>query len=197
MTPQEAIATIVDISKRPDKETKALEGINRAITRFSSLANWKKDLVEDSITIDSTVYGDTIDFSTLFPKFKKFKYIKPYGQRQYLRLTEPEHILVPRGTIQPNKYYTAGSTLTYTLSTLTSALDVGVYNYPTFVTLDDEDTWHWMLTLMPFALIDYSVAHIFQSIGDDNSMKFYLGSAQEAFLIARGDFEDQAVPAAQ
>lgn len=192
----EAIDAVVAVTKRPEKRPEIANRLNRALSLFTLKASFKKDLVEVSTTVDPTSYGQTIDLSAFSPalvRFRKFKYIRPTNQRYYLKFMEPEFILTPQGNIQPNRYYVAGNSVTFTLSNLTPSLEIGYYQYAPILTEVSPNNTHWMLDLMPWALIDQAAASIFQSIGDEQSAKESLASSGTLFVTARNDFEDQVV----
>lgn len=190
-----AQAEVVGITKRPEKVAETASALNRALSLWTLKANWKKDLVEQQLPIDPALYGQTIDFSALvlpavpFVRFRKFKYIRPTGQRYYLRTIEPEQVFVPGGRIQTNRYYVAGNSITFTLSQLDSSLEVGYYQYAPLL-VGGTDT-HWMLDMIPWVVTEKAAAMILKSIGDDQSAAFYEASSMEFFLTARRDFEDQ------
>lgn len=185
-----AIAEVRNIVKRPDKQVEMAFQLNRAISFFTLKADFSKDLVESSLPIDPTLYGQTISLST-FPRFRKLKYLKPTSARYYLTEIGIDKVLTPGESIQLNRYFIAGSDLTITLSKLDSSLEIGYYTYAPILTETSPNNTHWMLDIMPYAVIEKAASKIFQSIGDDASARLYEGSATEFFLAARRDFADQ------
>ena len=182
----EALAEVISITKRPDKDWESVSNINKAITYFTLKADFYQDLVEASLEISPTSYGETIDLS-LLTRFRKFKYVKPRARRYYLLPISPETLLTPSGIVQPNRYYVAGQTLTYTLSELNDYLEVGYYQYPEPLVVGSVEN-HWMLDIIPWAVIERSASQVFKSIGEDISARFYEASSNELFLAARRDF---------
>lgn len=189
---QQAQDEVIAHTKRPDKLVQIKSEINRAIAFYTLKADFSKDLVEASIPVDVTKYGDTVDLSALaapLVRFRKFKYLKPTGVRYYLTTIDPTQLLTPQGQVQPNRYYVAGDNLTYTLSALTSVLECGYYQYaPLLVANADE---HWMLDLMPWAITERAASRIYHSIGDEISSKSFEDSSMDFFLAGRRDFVDQ------
>lgn len=193
----EAQNEVISHTKRPDKLVDIKSQLNRAIAFFTLKADFSRDLVETSIPADPALYGDTIDLTALavpFVRFRKFKYIKPTNVRYYLNTIDPTQLLTPQGRVQPNRYYVAGNSLTYTLSALTSVLECGYYQYaPLLVNNTDE---HWMLDLMPWAVIEKAASRIFFNIGDEASARSFEDSSMDFFLVGRRDFVDQTNDAA-
>lgn len=196
MNTTEAIAEVRSSTKRPDKDTEALSAINQAISTCTMRDNWARDLVEDSITIDGTEYAQVIDISTLTTRFRKWKYLRPTSQRQFLVRADPTQIYSPSGSIQRNRYVQAGDNLTIVLANLDDSLEVGYYQYAPVLTESEGNNEHWMLDLMPYVIINFAKAAIFESIGDDASAKKFNDRYEEQFLIGRRDHVDMAVPQA-
>ena len=191
----EAITAVTSITKRPDKATEIRSNLNKALAFYTLKADWAEDLVEASLAIAATTYGETVSLSSL-TRFRKFKYVKPRGKRYYLTTIDPTQLLTPTGSLQPNRFYVAGSSLTFTLSELNTHLEIGYYRYaPVLTEVSGSDT-HWMLTKMPWAIIERAASQIFKSIGDDSSARFYEDSADEFFRAARRDFADLTANAA-
>lgn len=185
-----AVNEVLLITKRPDKRVETIAQINRALSFFTLKADFSKDLVESSLTLDPTLYGQSISLSAL-TRFRKFKYIKPTNERYYLTEADPTNIFTPTGQIQPNRFFVSASSLTITLSKLSPSLQIGYYTYaPVLTEVTNFDT-HWMLDMIPYAVIEKATAKIFQIVGDETSARFYEGSAMELFLTARRDFETQ------
>lgn len=187
----EALDEVIGITKRPDKTSQIASNINKAIAFWTFKADFSRDLLEEEIPVDSTLYGDTIDLSLLaapLTRFRKMKYLKPRGERYLIKPIDPLDLLTPSGQVQPNRYYIAGNNLTYTFSKLNSILDIGYYSYAPI--LSGLDTY-WMLDLMPWAVTERAASQTFKAIGDDASAAFYERSSMEFFLAGRRDFADQ------
>ena len=186
----EAVAEVVSITGRPDKSTDIASQLNRALSFFTLKAEFSQDLVEVSLAIDPNLYGDTVSLASL-TRFRKFKYLRPLAQRYYLRSIDPTQIFTPGQQIQRDRYYVGGTSITYTLSQLDSSLEIGYFTYAPVLTSTSGSDAHWMLNLMPYALVEKAAAKIFQLIGDDASFRFYEASAMELFVTGRKDFQDQ------
>lgn len=171
------------IVARPDKVTEVAMAINKAVSYCTLKGSFPRDLVEASLAIDSSLYGDTISLSAL-TRFRRFTYVKPVGVKYYLKSLEADKIFTPKNQMQPNVYYVAGTSLTYTLSALASSLEVGYLTYP--ATLSGTDS-HWLFDIMPYAIIDLAASFIFSGIGDDTSARIHEARGMEFFLTVRRD----------
>lgn len=196
----EAVDAVIEITKRPDKRTEILSNVNKALSFFTFKADFSRDLVEVTIAIDPEDLGQTIDFTDFaesIVRFRKMKFVRPTLQRYYLLPIDPAHVLTPGGSVQKNRYFIAGTSMTFTLSIADSSLEIGYYQYaPILVEGQTPAETHWMLEMMPWAIIERAAAQTLKSIGDDQSARFYENSSMEFFLAARRDFADQVAASA-
>jgi hypothetical protein len=156
--------------------------------------DFTRDLVEDTLNLDPDVYGQTLDLSGL-TRFRKIKWLRPTSRRYYLKPIDPGQILTPGGTVQTNRFYVAGTDLTITLSALDATLEIGYMQHAPLLT-DVAAQTHWMLEMIPWAIIERAATQTFKSIGDDTSARFYEASSMELFVAARNDFEIQVAASA-
>ena len=190
----EAVNEVLSITKRPDKRVEIISNINKAMSFFTMKADFSRDMLELSVPIAANSYGESIDLTDPllgFVRFRKIKFVKPRSQRYYLTQIDPTDVFTPGGTVQTNRFYVAGQSLTYTLSICDSFLEVGYYQYAPILSETTGADAHWMLDLIPWAITERAAAQIFKSIGDDTSARFYENSSMEMFLTARRDFADQ------
>lgn len=184
-----AIAKVARIVERPDKNARILDCINEAILMYSKKADFSQDVVETSLVISPTSYGDTISLSGL-TGFRKVHYLKPTGARFVLKEIDPNQLLSDGGILLKNRFYVAGSNLTYVLADLYPSLELGYYKLP--AELDTiTNTTHWMLEVMPYCIINKVAASIFFMVGDDASARYYLSLSTEEFKVTRSDLSSQ------
>lgn len=182
---QAALAEVLRVTARPDKNVEATLAINKAITYCTLLGEFPKDTTEANFPINSALYGATVSISTL-TRFRRFKYVKPTAVKYYLTPIGADKIFTPENQTQINRYYVAGTSMTYTLSALATSLEISYLSYP--LVLDAvTNTGHWMLDLMPYAIIDLASAHVFAGVGDDTSARRLEASGMLMFLAARRD----------
>lgn len=176
----QVVQAVVSVTKRPDRLVDAERAVNSALSFFCLKGKFNQDIVEASIPIDPTLYGDTISLISL-QRFRHFKYIKVPGVLGYINQIGSDKIFTPGSIMQRDCYYVAGTNLTYILSTLSQTLEVAYYVYP--AVLSDPDATHWMMDMIPQAVIDKAASDIFKVIGDDNSMKMHLSLAMDAYNV--------------
>lgn len=175
----DVVSAVIGITKRPDKQQETERAVNAALSFFCLKEKFPLDLVEGSLSINATFYGDTVSIASL-TRFRSFKYLKIRGAKGYLTKLEPEQIFTPGGITQTNVYYIAGQNLTYILRTLTDTLDYGYLQYPSVLTGTNT---HWLLDMQPHCVIDKAAAIIFKSIGDDASFRIHEVLATDAYNV--------------
>lgn len=181
----EALAEVIRITARPDKVVDATRYLNQAISYCVLKGNFPKDRVEGSLAINGTLFGDTVSISALV-RFRRFTYIKPAGVRFYLTRMEADKIFTPKNQMQVNTYYLSGTNLTYILSTLTTSLEYEYLSYP--LVLDDiVNTTHWLLDMIPEAIINLAAAKVFSRIGDEQAARTHEGIGREIYVALRND----------
>ena len=187
----EAVDAVIEITSRPDKEPVIKNAINATISFLTMKVDFFEDLVEQSLSVDPTLYGQSVSLTTL-TRFKKFKYIKRTGARNYITPIGADKLLTPLNQIQPNRYYLGGQTLTFTVDTLTPTLEIGYYQYPALLTATNKN--HFLLDKVPFAVIDLAAARIFQHMENQAAATQHTNSGLMLFQAAVGDFALGYVP---
>lgn len=182
----EILVEVVRITSRPDKKVETANAINKAISYCTLLGEFPQDTVEATIQIDPTLYGDTISLSTL-TRFRRFKYIKPTGVKRYLTPIGPDKVFTPGEVTQRDRYYRAGTSITYTLSALSPTLEVSYLTYPAIVVEAPGVDTHWMLDIMPFAIIDLAASIVLAGAGDDISARRLEASGMQLYQALRRD----------
>lgn len=160
----EAVDNIVRRIKRPDKLLDVQDAINRAIGLFAT-STFYHDLVEFTATLsnpDQYVHQVAIN-TTPFVRFRKIKYLRPTGYRNYLAFRDPSRVW-QQGCEAQDVWYRSGNYIYFKLSLLSTTLEVGYYQYhATLVEDDDED---WMLDEMWPAVQAYALAEVFEDLGN-------------------------------
>ena len=191
----DAINEVISITKRADKRTEIISNINKAIAFWTLKADFARDLVEDTLTLDPNAYGQTLDLSLVLTRFRKFKFLRPTSRRYFLKPIDPTQIVGPNGSAQTDRYFVAGQNLTITQSQLDATLEIGYYQYAPILSESGTLT-HWMFDMMFWAVTERAASQIFKSIGDDSSATHYAATSLEFFLAARRDFADNVADSA-
>lgn len=178
------VQEVMGVIKRPDKLLDVRREVNSAINQFCLDTNFRFDVVEVSPAIVPTEYTQALSLS-LFPRFRKFDYIKRGGTRHFLdRLTRSE--LIKTNCDMRDKYYIVGNNVNLSLAHYANTVDISYYAAPPLLT--DAAPEFWMLELSPYMVIDRTLAKLFTSIGDGDSAVRHERFALSAFLTAQKDY---------
>lgn len=173
---------------RPDKLDEIQDAVNDAIEWATIGGPWADDLVEGSVAIDSTVYSQSIVVSTTFTRYRRMKYLKPYGYNKNITMRDPDKIFDENQRESLDVWYRAGDNIVFKLSALTSSMLFGYYQYPERMT-EDSDT-HWMFDKLYTAIFNEAAADIWESIGNSEEATRYRGKALNMLVIHRRDHGD-------
>lgn len=187
------VTEVMSIVKRPDKLVEVRSAVNATVQYCATTCDLARDLVEEVKTIDPALYAQSLALSG-FPRFRKFRYIKPSNRNSYIDPLSPDKIFVrkttPLGQVADieslDKYYIAGDSLVFKLCKTAPSLIVGYYKYPPVLTLSDT---FWSMESMPYVIIEGAIARSFRLLGDDASADRYQGQFLQGYNLATKDLK--------
>lgn len=179
----EVVAEVLRIVKRPDKITDIRREVNAAINHFSVDSDFPRDLQEVLQAITATEYTQAIALST-FTRFRKFRYIKRAGTREFLKRLNDTDLFDTRCDLR-DRYYIAGTNVNISMTKTAASLDIGYYQYPPVLT--DASPNYWMLEGNWNAVVNKAASVIFANIGDDSSARTHNAFAVQAYMAFRQD----------
>lgn len=183
----DVVNQVISISKRPDKVLDIRRMVNGAINFCCVEADFARDLVEDSYSISSSLYSQSLPLST-FQRFRKFQYVRPSNRTCYINPLSADKVFQRGGTCDSiDKYYVAGDNFVFQLGTLADNLIIGYFAYP--IELTDAAPDFWLLEIAPYMIIDKAAAKLFGSIGDEKSATYHEGEFRIAFDSAKKDLK--------
>lgn len=178
----EAVAAVVDNTKRPDKLAMARREVNAAILAYSSAMDHPRDLeeVQLALTLGTT---HTVAFTSL-PRFRKMDWMRYPASRSYVK--ELSTRLLDCTTDIRDKWYVAGSSIKINLSREASSMDMSYYRFPPILTDLAGDFWqlegNWP------AVVAKASSKVFIDIGDMESARAASAEAAVHFITFSGDF---------
>lgn len=189
----EVTTEVMSIVKRPDKLAEVRSAINSTVQYCSTQCDFARDLVETSTVIDPAAYAQSLALTT-FPRFRKFRYMKPSNRNSYIEPLAPDKIFVRKTTALGrtsdievlDKYYIAGDSVVFKLCKVAPSLIVGYYRYPPV--LANAETF-WSLESMPYVIIEGAIAKAFRMLGDDSSADRYQGQFLQSYASASKDLK--------
>lgn len=178
--------------KRPDKLLDATDAINGAIEYITAKGDFAADLVEGQFALNPTLYAQSITISTEFPRFRKIKYLRPDGYYTYLHWKDPSRVFVEKspgvGNESVDVWYRAGDKILLKLSQLQSVLHYGFYSFPS--RKEDTGDTHWMLDQMATCVHAFSVALLFEEMGNAEEATRYDRRGERFLLAHKMDKQD-------
>lgn len=173
---------------RPDLDDDIREAINDAIEFITVNGDFANDLVESSVAIDSTVYSQSLVISTTFTRFRKIKYLRPEGYNRYIKWQDASRIFDDNLQECKDVWYRAGDNIVFKLSNLASTMLYGYYQYPTRMSADTDT--HWMLDQMYAVVFNYSMADMWDQVGNAEEGSRARQKADRFMLSHRRDHQD-------
>jgi len=164
MTLGELQAWILSTIKRPEKAAEVVYAINAAIEKASTQGDYAWDLVEGSISLDATVYAQSIAISSSFQRFRKLKYLRPSGYKKVLQWKDPSRIF-DKGIETVDCWYRAGDNIIFKLCHLQSSARYAYYAYPTRLTAAGHTNNYTVQ--MPTVLHDLACARLYEDMGNE------------------------------
>lgn len=186
------VERIVNRCKRPDKQDTIKDAINNAISYYTLAASFAQDLVEGTVNINATQYAQSFSIATNFPRFRRIKYLKRTGAKEYLKKADPLKVFDASGCELLERWYRAGDNIVFKIRTLSPTLEYGYYAYPEL--LEDDDDTHWMLDITPMMIQNRALGEVFGNIGEPQEASKHENLADKMFIAAKGDFEDASTP---
>jgi hypothetical protein len=185
----EMVDKIATRTIRPDKEDEIKEAINDAIEYCTVNGSFARDLTEGSVTVDGTVYSQSIVVSTTFgANFRKIKYLKPYGYNRFLKWRDPARVFDDKDQACTDVWYRAGDNIVIRTSVLVTSILYAYYAFPDRLVNDEDE--HWMLDYMQGAIFNYALADIWNSVGNDSEAARCERKADKFLSSHRIDHQD-------
>lgn len=181
----QAVAEVSRLTKRPDLILDIRRAVNAAINFCCVEGNFARDLEEAAFAIDSTLYAQSLPLSG-FTRWRKFAYIRPSNRKCFIEHLEASKIFAG-GKESCDVYYVAGASVQFKLSTLSSELLIGYFQYPP--ELSDASSTFWLLEVSPFMIIDKAAAEIFSQIGNTTEATKHDQAFAIAFTSAVRDYK--------
>lgn len=178
------VAEVIGIVGRPDKVEDVRREVNAAINFFSIEANFARDLIETSATLDGTLYAQSLALNTL-PRWRKFLYLRPVNRKKYLTRRNANAIFA-NGDEELDTYYIAGDNVIFKLCQLSTSLLIGYFTYPPILT--DAAPDYWLLDISPFMVIYKAASNILAAIGNNEDSVMYDKRANVLYESAKNDY---------
>jgi len=195
MTLAELQAEVYLLTNRPDMVAQTSAAIRSATLKTHQLDYFYKDIFETGITFTVPEYLQQLEYRTLVPRWRAFKYLRKsdasnYSDGQFFTIIPiPEFVEDQYAVNQPDVCYVAGDLLQIRSSTKLRTAILGCYLNPNITPAGYKS---WVALDHPYAIIFEAAASIFKQTGDTDQFGAYMRmSAEEQQLVRISNIQPQ------
>lgn len=188
MTLAELIQEVYTLTNRPDLVAQTLTAVRSATLKIHQLDYFYKDLFETGIQFSSAEYVQHLDYRTLIPLWRTFKYLRKSNSAAFddgpffTVLSITEMVEDTYNLNQNDVCYTGGALLQIRSSTLLQYAFLGCYVNPN-ITPGGYNSW--LALDHPYSIIYEAAATVFKMVGDTDQFAAYTRLAQEEAQLVR------------
>jgi hypothetical protein len=177
------------LTNRPDLIGETALAVKAATLKAHQSDDYIYDFQENSIQFDTADYFQSLDVKSIFPLWRKAKYLRIYDQSTYgnapgrlLRYIEPEKVVDEFGANRTDIWYQAGSNLQIRTGNSAQYFLIGYYKNPD---VTEGGYSSWIADTNPYVIIYEAVAIIFKTIGLDDQAGAYRGMVTEQLQLLK------------
>jgi hypothetical protein len=181
----ELVADTYIITNRPDLVNETKLAVKAATLKAHQSDFYPKDLYEVGITWPTPDYIQSIEYRTLIPRWRAFKYLRKYADGQpgaFISLLTPEMTLDRYSINKDDICYLAGEMLEVRSSTQDAYMILSCYLNPI---LDENSYTSWIALDHPYAIVYEAARSIFKQIGWDEQAASIRQEVGEQYQILK------------
>ena len=170
----ELVSDVYILTNRPYLVDETKLAVKMATLKAHQSDYYPKDLHEVGLQWPTPDYLQSIEYRTLIPRWRAFKYLRKYAGSapgEFFKLLTPEETLDGYGINKENVCYIAGEMLEIRSDTQDSNMILGCYLNP----VTDENNYNsWIALDHPYAITFEAARIIFRQVGsidESNSMR--------------------------
>lgn len=177
------------LTNRPDLIGETTLAVQSATLKAHTSDDYIYDFQENSIAFDTAEYFQSLDVKSIFPLWRKGRYLRIYDNTPYtggpgavLRYIEPEKVVDEFGANRTNIWYQAGATLQIRTEASSQYFLIGYYKNPD---ITENGFNSWIADNYKPAIIYEAAAIIFKTIGYDEQVVTYRGMVAEQMQLLK------------
>lgn len=172
---------VYQITNRPDLVSQTSAAVRAATLKIHQSDYFYKDLQEQGIVFTTAAFEQQIEYRTLIPLWRAFKYLRKTDSSGvdtlgFFELIPPELILDDYALNRNDVCYVAGSVIQIRSSTSFQYAIHGCYVNPNITALGYSS---WVSIDHPFAIVYEAAAQIFKQTGDAEQFAAFTQLARE------------------
>ena len=180
------ISDVYTLTNRPDLVGETALAVRAATIKAHQVDDWIKDFQEQSIQFSSADYYQTLDYKSVFPLWRKPRYIRILSSTgtpgTVLTYIEPEKVVDNFGANRVDVFYIAGAEVQIRTLAQQQYFAIGYYANPD-VTISGFKSW--IADDHPFAITYEAVATIFKTIGYDEQVATYRQMVADQYQLLK------------
>jgi hypothetical protein len=183
----ELVADVKTITNRPDLDSEIKMAVKVATLKAHQSDFYPKDLYEVGIQWNPIAYQQSLDYRTLVPRWRAFKYLRKYDATgetpgAFFTILAPEQLLDSYGIDKENVCYLAGEQLEIRSDTEDTYMLLSCYVHPI---IEENSYSSWVALDHPYAIVYEAAAAVFKQIGWDEQAAQMKREVAEQFTILR------------
>lgn len=181
----ELVADVYTITNRPDLVNETKLAVKAATLKAHQSDYYPKDLYEVGITWADPDYIQSIDYRTLIPRWRAFKFLRKYtsgSPSTFFTFLTPEETLDRYGVNKENVCYLAGEMLEIRSDTEDPYMLLGCYIHPV---IDENSYSSWVALDHPYSIVYEAARSIFKQIGWDEQAQQIRQEVAEQYQILK------------
>lgn len=181
----EIVADVYTMTNRPDLVNETKLAVKVATLKAHQSDFYPKDIYETGITWADPDYIQSIDYRTLIPRWRAFKYLRKYADDAagaFITLLTPEQTLDRYSINREDICYLAGESLEIRSSTADEFMILGCYINPI---LEENSYSSWIALDHPYAIVYEAARSIFKQVGWDEQAAAIRQEVAEQYQILK------------
>jgi len=181
------VADVMTITNRPDLVNETNLAVQAATLKAHQKDDWIKDFYEQSIGFPTSDYFQSLDYKSVFPLWRKPKYIRKYdntaitgGPTDFLEYLTPEKVVDNYGANRTDVFYVAGSLIQIRVQDPYQYFLVGYYANPDITTAGYAS---WIANDHKFAIVYEAAAIIFKATGLDEQVAMMRDMVNDQYAL--------------
>lgn len=144
------LADVFAITNRPDLVAETTLAVKSATLQLHRSDFYYKDITESVLSFDTSDYLQSIDYRSLFPRYRALKYLRKYDPTaasadvavgKFFKVKTPAEVLDSYGASTSDICYVAGSLIQIKSSTAIQYVLIGIYQNPIVATPETYSSW--------------------------------------------------------
>lgn len=145
------VLDVFTVTNRPDLVAETQMAVKSATLQLHRSDFYYKDIKEVALSFDSADYLQSIDYRSLFPRYRALKYLRKYdpaavlsankGVGAFFNIITPDKVLDSYGSALSDIAYAAGTLIQIKSSTSIGYCLIGLYENPVVATPATYSSW--------------------------------------------------------